>query len=120
MQTKRSGQRGNRSRASQPAPRQPPWGKRRRAALETPTLREAETGFEFPLACCTLTHQLTLALQGEGLNATLASGASTPSEAVVVVAATDKEAAIDILLHTLSRAQWSPELPAELATTLAV
>ena len=78
-----------------------PWPAEHEAAGRGP----AETAFEALFACSSLTHSLALALQTEGVNASIEPCAAGPRESVIHIPAGKEEAAIAILLQTLLRSR---------------
>jgi hypothetical protein len=70
------------------------------------------------LGCPPLTRHLALAMQSEGVEVKLTPPDAASSHATVLIAASSRSAAIDILLRELSELKSSPGLNSELVTTV--
>jgi hypothetical protein len=80
---------------------------------------QPEAVFEALFACPALTHDLAVALQNSGVTAVVVSSAvGGAGDAVIQIPASDKNTAIDILLHKLRAAQAPSPVSAEPAVVL--
>ncbi len=119
MRTGQSGEKGSRRGPSAPAPGARAPAEFHETARGFRGFCQTKDAFEILLSCSTLTHHLLLALQAEGVNASVKTPAIGAGEVMIHVPAGDKGVAIEILLRALRDAPRPPSSTAEPGTALA-